>query len=111
MAAKSPAASAPKPKSESRDSAGRFAPGWRGGGRRKAEIPASVLRSRPLEEIVIIRDEAKEQGKLDIALRANERLAEYLYGKPKQELDIDARADISAEVVVKFVGEVDGWSK
>jgi hypothetical protein len=68
------------------------------------------LKSKPLDELIDIAKEARACGRLDVAERVYERLAEYVYGKPKQELDIDARADVSADVIVKFKGVLDAWS-
>jgi hypothetical protein len=93
-----------------RDSRGRFASGNRTGGRHKRELPAAVLNSKPLEELLDVGKRAFAAGKLDVAARVYERLAEYVYGKPKQELDIDARTAVMQPLIVKFEGALDEWS-
>jgi hypothetical protein len=93
-----------------RDSKGRFASGNQTGGRHKRELPNAVLKSKPLEELLDIGKRARAAGKLDVAARVYERLAEYVYGKPKQELDIDARTAVMQPLIVKFEGTLDEWS-
>jgi len=94
------------------DNRGRFAPGNKSGGRHKVdpEVRKILEASAPDAAKLLAETIRDDSARLDLRIKAAEILFDRVYGKPPQAVDLDANVK-SAPKIVKFVGDLDAWSK
>lgn len=94
-----------------RDKAGRFVKGQSGNPRGRAPLPpefATYAKESPARLREICED---ERTPIKVKADIEKWFAEMYFGKAPQALDVDGDLNTGGQVVVKFEGKLDEWSR
>lgn len=99
------------PTPANRDKQGRFVKGKSGNPNGRPGLPEEIKeygRDAPKRLRAIADD---EYCPLKLKVEIEKWFAEMAYGKPRQQVDMDAQIDGAAPVNIQFTGELEEWSK